>query len=100
MRAATRLLRLLSHPLLLAAALGCAGDPPYDVVLANGRVMDPATGMDSLLHVGIRGDSIAALSATPPATSTSTTSPQAPSSVSSRSAAPASRAPTTRPVTP
>jgi dihydroorotase len=65
MRAATRLLRLLPHPLLLAAALGCAGDPPYDVVLANGRVMDPATGMDSLLHVGIRGDSIAALSAAP-----------------------------------
>ena len=65
MRAATRLLRLLPHPLLLAAALGCAGDPPYDVVLANGRVMDPATGMDSLLNVGIRGDSIAALSAAP-----------------------------------
>ena len=65
MCAATRLLRLLPHPLLLAAALGCAGDPPYDVVLANGRVMDPATGMDSLLHVGIRGDSIAALSAAP-----------------------------------
>ena len=50
---------------LALAALGCAEEPTYDVVLANGRVMDPASGIDSLLHVGIRGDSIAVLSATP-----------------------------------
>jgi len=52
-------------PLLVVAALGCAEEPTYDVVLANGRVMDPASGMDSVLHVGIRGDSIAELSAAP-----------------------------------
>lgn len=37
----------------------------YDVVLARGRVMDPASGLDAIRHVGIRGSQIAAVSATP-----------------------------------
>jgi N-acyl-D-aspartate/D-glutamate deacylase len=38
---------------------------PFDVVLAGGRVMDPASGLDAVRHVGIRGGTIAAVSATP-----------------------------------
>ena len=29
--------------------------PPYDLVVANGRVMDPESGLDAVRHVGIRG---------------------------------------------
>jgi N-acyl-D-aspartate/D-glutamate deacylase len=34
----------------------------FDVVIANGRVMDPASGLDAVRHVGIRGGKIAAIS--------------------------------------
>jgi dihydroorotase len=37
----------------------------YDLVLANGRVMDPESGLDAARHVGIRGGKIAAISASP-----------------------------------
>jgi N-acyl-D-aspartate/D-glutamate deacylase len=37
----------------------------FDLVLAGGRVMDPATGLDAIRHVGIRGSEIAAVSVTP-----------------------------------
>jgi N-acyl-D-glutamate deacylase len=37
----------------------------YDVVLANGRVIDPETYLDGQMHVGIKGDRIAAVSETP-----------------------------------
>src|SRR5437762_2383712 len=36
-----------------------------DVVLANGRVIDPESGLDAIRHVGIRGLAIAAVSASP-----------------------------------
>lgn len=42
-----------------------AAAPVYDLVLAGGRVMDPATGLDAPRHVGISGGRIAAVSATP-----------------------------------
>jgi N-acyl-D-aspartate/D-glutamate deacylase len=54
-----------------AAALtaGCAPPPPpaapYDLVVANGRVIDPESGLDAVRHVGIRGTTIAAISQTP-----------------------------------
>ncbi len=60
-------------PLLAACAavivLG-AGRPAipaqtYDLVIANGRVMDPETGMDAVRSVGIRGGVVEALSETP-----------------------------------
>jgi N-acyl-D-glutamate deacylase len=35
------------------------------VVIANGRVMDPATNLDAVRHIGIRAGKIAAVSATP-----------------------------------
>src|SRR6266704_3399578 len=38
---------------------------PYDIVLANGRVIDPASGLDAIRHVGIRGSEIAAVSPSP-----------------------------------
>ncbi|MGE0816005.1 MAG: amidohydrolase family protein [Vicinamibacterales bacterium] len=56
-------------PTLLCAALAaCASPPPaptYDLVIANGRVMDPESGLDAVRHVGINGRTIAALSETP-----------------------------------
>ena len=38
---------------------------PYDIVLANGRVIDPETYLDGQMHVGITSDRIAAVSETP-----------------------------------
>jgi N-acyl-D-glutamate deacylase len=37
----------------------------YDVVLSNGRVIDPETFVDATMNVGIKGESIAAVSETP-----------------------------------
>jgi N-acyl-D-aspartate/D-glutamate deacylase len=37
----------------------------FDIVIANGRVMDPETKLDAVRHIGIRGKSIATISATP-----------------------------------
>lgn len=37
----------------------------YDVVIANGRVLDPATNLDAVRYVGIRAGKIAAVSASP-----------------------------------
>jgi dihydroorotase len=53
--------------LILAATLaaGCTPAPQYDLVINGGRVMDPATGFDSVRSIGINGGSIAAISATP-----------------------------------
>ncbi len=37
----------------------------YDVVIANGRAMDPESGLDATRHVGINGGKIVAISETP-----------------------------------
>src|SRR5260370_21895869 len=37
----------------------------YDIVLANGRVMDPESNLDAVRYVGIQGGRIAAVSASP-----------------------------------
>jgi N-acyl-D-aspartate/D-glutamate deacylase len=42
-------------PLLLAAQT-------YDIVLQDGRVMDPESNLDAIRNVGIRGKKIAAIS--------------------------------------
>ncbi|MEO8450803.1 MAG: amidohydrolase family protein, partial [Gemmatimonadota bacterium] len=47
---------------LLAA---CSTGGPYDIVIKGGRVMDPETGVDAVLDVGIRGDRIAKISSKP-----------------------------------
>jgi N-acyl-D-aspartate/D-glutamate deacylase len=38
---------------------------PYDLVVANGRVIDPESGLDAVRHIGIRGGTIAIISETP-----------------------------------
>jgi len=54
---------------LLACCIGIAGtggaEHTYDVVIANGRVMDPESGLDGLRNVGIVGGQIRAISAAP-----------------------------------
>jgi N-acyl-D-aspartate/D-glutamate deacylase len=48
---------------LLLAAASCAPSATYDLVIANGRVMDPESGFDSVRHVGIRAGRVEAISA-------------------------------------
>jgi N-acyl-D-aspartate/D-glutamate deacylase len=57
-------LAVVAVPLLLTA---CVSQPAggYDLVIANGRVMDPESGLDAVRHVGIRGGTIAAVSEAP-----------------------------------
>ncbi|MEQ9401438.1 MAG: amidohydrolase family protein [Longimicrobiales bacterium] len=49
----------------VVTACGEAGPPPYDLVVANGRVMDPSTGLDAVRHIGIRDGVIDTLSERP-----------------------------------
>ncbi len=56
------MIRSATGLLLFAGVLGAQ---EYDVVVANGRVMDPESGLDAVRNVGIRGTTIAAISATP-----------------------------------
>ena len=59
------------NALVVAAAVlmlgACARQPAatYDLVIANGRVIDPASGLDGVRHVGIRSGKIEAVSPTP-----------------------------------
>ncbi len=59
-------LTLLS--LLVAIAAGCSkptDSGPYDLVITNGRVINPAGNQDAIGHVGVRGGTIAAISDKP-----------------------------------
>ena len=58
---------LLAVCALLALAIsGCFQQPnDYDLVLTNGRVMDPESGLDAVRNVGISNGTIAAISSTP-----------------------------------
>jgi N-acyl-D-aspartate/D-glutamate deacylase len=42
-----------------------AGSEPYDVVIANGRVMDPESGLHAVRNIGISGGKIRAISEKP-----------------------------------
>lgn len=50
---------------------GCSGprrenaSAPYDVVILNGRVMDPASGLDALRAIGVTNGTIRVISSTP-----------------------------------
>lgn len=46
----------------LCVLLACGGSPTYDLVVANGRVMDPESGLDSVRNIGIRAGRIEAIS--------------------------------------
>ena len=49
---------------MAAIALACmAWAQEFDMVIANGRVMDPASGLDAVRNIGIRGGKVAAISA-------------------------------------
>jgi dihydroorotase len=53
----------IAATLTLFAGLGLAQQ--YDIVLANGRVLDPASNLDAVRYVGIQGGKIAAVSESP-----------------------------------
>jgi N-acyl-D-glutamate deacylase len=48
-----------------SADAGAAEQGPFDVVVANGRVIDPETGLDGVRSVGIRDGRIEVISRTP-----------------------------------
>jgi len=54
-----RVAAVISFILLLAQ---CSQPTQYDLVIANGRVMDPESGLDGIRNVGIQGESIVAIS--------------------------------------
>lgn len=60
---------LLNSRLLLVVILfflvPAEAQESYDIVIANGRVMDPETGLDAVRNVGIRGQSVVAISERP-----------------------------------
>ena len=64
----TRFLAIVAVAGVLGFA-ACASPPPpattYDLVVANGRVMDPESGLDGVRHIGIRGGTIESVSTTP-----------------------------------
>ena len=72
-RRAVSLQRALAAALPVAAllALAACSSPPapaadtYDLVIANGRVMDPESKLDAVRHVGIRAGRIQAISEIP-----------------------------------
>src|ERR1700694_4233424 len=60
---------VMSRAILPFAILMLAGQlraQTYDLVVAGGRVLDPASNLDAVRHIGIRAGKIAAISATPP----------------------------------
>jgi N-acyl-D-aspartate/D-glutamate deacylase len=50
---------------LLILLAGTLSAQTWDLVIGNGRVIDPETGLDAVRWVGIRGGTIGAISATP-----------------------------------
>jgi dihydroorotase len=51
--------------LLAVLAIACTRGPTYDLVIANGRVIDPESGLDAVRHVGISAGRIEAISERP-----------------------------------
>ncbi|MFT5500116.1 MAG: N-acyl-D-aspartate/D-glutamate deacylase [Woeseiaceae bacterium] len=51
--------------LVVAMPLLAAAQETYDVVINNGRVMDPETDLDGIRNIGIRGQSIVEISQSP-----------------------------------
>src|SRR5260370_9934523 len=57
---------LVAATVVMTAGSGASnGVDTYDVVIANGRVMDPESGLDAVRNVGIRGEKIAVISTGP-----------------------------------
>ena len=60
---------------LSLAALTATAAETFDTVIANGRVMDPATELDAIRHIGITGGIIKSISKTFSSNSRPTPSP-------------------------
>ncbi|MDP1571458.1 MAG: amidohydrolase family protein [Vicinamibacterales bacterium] len=60
-------MKRLAIGVTLALLGGCSPipAPTYDLVIANGRVMDPESGLDAVRHVGVRNGTIEMISETP-----------------------------------
>src|SRR5690349_20447258 len=56
---------IVSLLLSIAVAAPARAQATYDLVVANGRVIDPESGLDAVRHVGITGGRIAVISNTP-----------------------------------
>ena len=61
----TETMRALLLTITCLLAIGSAQATEYSVAINHGRVIDPETGLDAIRHVGIQGDRIIAVSATP-----------------------------------
>ncbi len=59
--------RPIAVTILLTVLGGCAGEPmpTNDLVINNGHVIDPESGLDEVRHLGITGGSIVAISEEP-----------------------------------
>ncbi|MCP5025084.1 MAG: amidohydrolase family protein [Actinomycetia bacterium] len=55
----------VAPPAMASAAPQPGAEHSYGIVLAGGRVIDPASGFDGLAHVGIDGDRVTAISLEP-----------------------------------
>ncbi len=68
LRLSTRLAGLVCALLLVGRAPALAQDrsgATYDLVIVNGRVIDPQNGLDAVRNVGVRGNRIAAIATGP-----------------------------------
>ena len=58
--------RALTVAVTCVTIAACApAQPPYDLVIANGRVVDPESGLDGVRHIGVRDAKIESISETP-----------------------------------
>jgi len=63
--ATTLLVVMITTPSQLISSASAQSGSEYDIVLANGRVMDPESNLDAVRYIGIRAGKIAAISARP-----------------------------------
>ena len=56
------MVRVLFTLALSFVLLSCVSPPTYDIVIGNGRIMDPESGLDAIRYVGIKDGKIASLS--------------------------------------
>src|SRR5678815_5160 len=61
----TGLIVVMSLPIMPVLRASAQGAAEFDLVLANGRVMDPESNLDAVRYIGIRAGKIAAISARP-----------------------------------
>jgi N-acyl-D-aspartate/D-glutamate deacylase len=55
----------MTRAALLLFALSLSAQQPFDLVINNGHVLDPASNLDGIRHIGVRGGKIAEISPIP-----------------------------------